>query len=96
VTIVSVLEMHFDPALVDEATTRLGEIVAETRQFDGCLGIEVVRDPEDAGHFLLYERWASMEHDRAYRAWRQGEGATNLRTFADRPNIITFWDPTDL
>jgi quinol monooxygenase YgiN len=96
VSIITVLEMHFAPETVDDASRRLGEIVSETRQFDGCLRIEVVRSPEDAGHFLLWEEWESLEHDQAYRAWRQGAGKTNLRTFADRPNVTTFWDPTEL
>ena len=95
-SIITVLEMHFAPETIEAATVRLGEIVSETRQFDGCLRIEVVRSQEDAGHFLLWEEWESLAHDQANRAWRQGAGKTNLRTFADRPNVTTFWDQTDL
>lgn len=94
--IVSVLEMHFRQDSLEQGVQRLAEVVAQTRRFDGCLRIEVVRSQDDPAKFLLYEEWESMEHDRAYRAFRQGEGRTDLRTYFDRDTVMTFWEPAQL
>lgn len=94
--ITSFVEIHFASETLATATERLSAILADTRAFDGCLRIDVLVDPEDECHFLLDEQWETMEHDLAYRAWRQGEGATDLRTFQDRPTVITYWSPSPL
>ena len=36
--------------------------------------IEVIRDSDDPTRLIAVERWASLEHDRAYHTWRAGEG----------------------
>jgi quinol monooxygenase YgiN len=72
--VISILECQFKPDCVDAGTEWLTRALVATRAFDGCLGVEVIQDSDDPTRLIAVERWASLEHDRAYRAWRAGEG----------------------
>jgi quinol monooxygenase YgiN len=67
----------------------LRDILAATRAFDGCLGVAVLADSADPVHFLVMERWASLEHDSAYRAWRAADGASALGDLLAAPPVLT-------
>jgi quinol monooxygenase YgiN len=68
--IVSIVELHYDPAGLESALAGLHTTLADTRAFEGCLSVDVVQNVSDPGHILLVERWESVEKDQAYRAWR--------------------------
>jgi quinol monooxygenase YgiN len=80
VAVISVLDLHFDPARIDAALAAAHETLAHTRAFAGSLGVEVTQDPDDPGHVQFVERWESIDNDRAYRAWRASADAP--------PNVI--------
>jgi heme oxygenase (mycobilin-producing) len=46
----------------------------------------------DPAHVVLYETWESVEHDRAYRAWRaSAEGTSELGSIlAAAPTLTLF------
>lgn len=73
--IIATLEMHFDPTKLEEARTLMRSVLAETRAFDGNLGVDVLVDSQDPAHWIAYETWESPEHDAAYREFRAGPGA---------------------
>ncbi len=72
--VISILECKFKADCIDAGTRWLTRALMATRAFDGCLGVEVIQDSDDPSRLIAVERWASLEHDRAYRAWRAGEG----------------------
>jgi quinol monooxygenase YgiN len=73
------LDLHLRPEALDEASAVLAAVLSDTRAFDGCLGIEVLQDVADPAHRTVVERWESLRHDDAYRAWRATpEGASEL------------------
>jgi heme oxygenase (mycobilin-producing) len=72
--VISILECQFKPDCIEAGTEWLARALVATRAFDGCLGVEVIQDSDNPGRLIAMEHWASLEHDRAYRAWRQGEG----------------------
>ncbi len=72
------LDLHLKPEAIAGAPAMLRDILAGTRAFDGCLGVEVLVDAGDPAHLILMERWASAPADAAYREWRAGAGATEL------------------
>ena len=85
------------PEAVSEAPAMLREILADTRAFHGCEGVEVLIDREDPAHLVLVERWESVEADAAYRQWRATDGATQLGTlFAGAPSSTSFDTATDI
>ena len=85
------------PEAVSEAPAMLREILADTRAFEGCEGVDVLIDRDDPTHLVLVERWESVEADAAYRQWRATDGATQLGTlFAGAPSSTSFDTATDI
>ena len=92
-----ILDLQLKPESVAAAPAMLREILAQTRVFDGCLGVDVLVDTENVAHVILVERWASAEADAAYREWRAGDGATKLGTLlASAPTISQFETASDI
>lgn len=94
----AVLELEFKPDELDAARTVLRRVLSETRGFDGCLGVEGFQDPENGARWVLFERWASAEHDAAYRTFRAGPGAvTDLAALlAAAPLLKVFTEPVSV
>jgi quinol monooxygenase YgiN len=87
--IIAMLDVHFAADHLVDGPAMFTEILKDTRNFPGCLGVDLLADIADPAHFVAYELWESNEHDLAYRAWRQGEGATKLRDVLDRNTVLT-------
>ncbi|PPJ25792.1 antibiotic biosynthesis monooxygenase [Nocardia nova] len=73
--LIAILELAFAPDKLDAAREVMSRVIAETRAYEGCQGVDVVIDIADETRWRFIETWASPEHDAAYRAWRAGEGA---------------------
>ncbi len=83
-------ELRVKPEALDQGLhAELHTILTDTRAFDGCLGVDVLIDTTDPTHFVAVERWESEEHDAAYRAWRAGDGKTNLAVYLATPPVLT-------
>ncbi|MBG6214812.1 quinol monooxygenase YgiN [Cryobacterium sp. CAN_C3] len=96
-TLTVFLDLQLKPEAVAAAPAMLREILAQTRAFDGCLGVDVLVDTESATHVILLERWASAEADAIYREWRAGAGATELGSLlASAPKISQFETASDI
>ena len=87
--VTSLLEMRFAPDHLADGPVALREILMQTRAREGCLGVEIVTDVADPAHTIAIERWESIEHDDAYRAWRKGPGASNLSDYLVAPATLT-------
>jgi quinol monooxygenase YgiN len=83
------LDIHVKPESLAHAPEVLRDTLVATRAFDGCLGVDVLVDTEDSTHFVLVERWASLEHDTAYRIYRAGPGKSSLGAILSGPPILT-------
>lgn len=73
--LIALLDLTFKPDSVDEARALLKTVLADTRAFDGCLGVEVWVDETNDARFVAYETWESAEADAKYREFRAGPGA---------------------
>ena len=88
--ITSTLEFTVRPDRLEGAEQFLADMLVATRAFDGCTGIDVLRDITDPAHFVLVEGWQSAAHDDAYRAWRATpEGRSGLADLVAGPPIVT-------
>jgi quinol monooxygenase YgiN len=85
--ITTFLDIRVKPDDVAGAPAVLRNTLIATRNFDGCLGVDVMVDVADPAHFVIVERWESEEADQAYRAWRATpDGASTLGSIlAERP-----------
>ena len=90
--ITSILDLRLKPEALDTASEIIHETLQATRAFPGCYHVAVLVDSDDAAHVVLYETWESVEHDRAYRAWRATpEGASRLGSIlAAAPKLTLF------
>jgi heme oxygenase (mycobilin-producing) len=94
--ITAFLEMRLKPEAIDQGVhAELHAILTDTRAFEGCLSVDVLIDTADPTHIIAVEKWASEEHDAAYRAWRAGDGKTSLASFLASPPILTKFSSAD-
>lgn len=93
VTLTSLLDLTLSPSAAadhDASLAVVGSVLEATRAFEGCLGCDVVVDVTDPAHVLVVERWQSLEHDDAYRAWRRTpDGASRLGEVLAGPPTLT-------
>jgi quinol monooxygenase YgiN len=91
VPVIALLDLQLKAESLDAALEVVHETLTDTRAFDGCLGATVLVDSDDPAHVVVYETWESAEHDRAYREWRAGPGASNLGSIlAAAPKLAKF------
>jgi quinol monooxygenase YgiN len=92
VAITAILELQLKADSLETADEVIHATLTDTRAFPGCLGVTVLVDSGDPAHVVLYETWESIEHDRAYRAWRATpEGASDLGSIvAAAPKLTLF------
>ncbi|MDH6238440.1 antibiotic biosynthesis monooxygenase [Cryobacterium sp. CG_9.6] len=99
-TLTVILDLQLKPEAVAAAPAMLRKILDQTRVFEGCLGVDVLIDTDDAAHVILLERWASAEVDAAYREWRAGAGSAELTELGslldDAPKISQFQTASDI
>jgi quinol monooxygenase YgiN len=94
--ITAFLELRVKPEALDQGLhAELHGILTDTRAFEGCLGVDVLIDTADPTHIVAVEQWASEEHDAVYRAWRAGDGKTNLGSFLASPPVLTKFSLAD-
>ena len=92
-----VLELRLKPESVPAARDVMGRALQATRAFEGNLGTDVLVDEDDEAHWLIYERWDTVEHDEAYRAFRAGEGRlTELPPLLDATPVKTRYSTADI
>ena len=92
-SLTALLELKFKEESLDDAKTVMQRVLAETRAFDGCDGVDVLVDKADPTRFLAVERWASAEADTKYREWRAGDGApVDLGPLLAGAPSLTFYD----
>ena len=87
--ITAFLDLQVKAESLADAPAVLHETLIATRSFDGCLGVEVLVDSEDPTHFVLVEKWASLEYDAAYRTFRAGPGKSPLGAILAGPPVLT-------
>jgi quinol monooxygenase YgiN len=86
----AILELQLKADSLETAHEVIHATLTGTRAFPGCLDVTVLIDSDDPTHVVIYENWESIEHDRAYRAWRATpEGASGLGPILAAPLKLT-------
>jgi quinol monooxygenase YgiN len=94
--LIATLELRFDPSRLDDARVVINRVLSETRAFDGNLGVDVLVDANDPGHWIAHETWESPEHDAAYRAFRAGPGqVTDMAPLLVAAPVLTWFTVDD-
>lgn len=88
--ITSLLELRLRAEALDDALDVLERTLLDTRSRPGCEGVDVMVDVTDPTHVVVVERWASLEDDDAYRAWRATpDGASDLARVVSAAPVLT-------
>lgn len=91
------LELRFKPDAVSQGRELMQRTLQVTRGFEGNLRTDVLIDQDDEAHWIVYEEWATVEHDEAYRAFRAGEGkVTELPPLLAAPPTKTRYETADV
>ncbi len=91
------LELKFKPESVGAARELFGRALQDTRNFEGNLVTDVIIDEADEAHWIIYERWDSVEHDEAYRSFRAAEGRlVDLPALLAEPAVKTRYLDSDV
>ena len=90
------LELNVKPEHVEGIKQTFKAILPDTRAYDGCLGVEVTQNQDDANNIILVERWETRQHYEKYLAWRQETGVLDElgKVVASAPSI-RYFDPVD-
>ncbi len=59
--------MHFSPETSEQFLAIFEEMNQHIRAFEGCKGLELYREIDDAHSFTTYSFWDTVEHLEAYR-----------------------------
>ena len=91
-TITALLELTLKADSVADAPGVLTKTLEATRAFEGNQGVEVLYDVTNPAGVVVIERWASLDHDDAYRTWRATpEGASALGALLAEQPRLTRW-----
>ena len=94
--ITAILDLQLKPEALETASEVIHETLTATRAFPGCYHVAVLVDSDDPAHVALYETWESIEHDRAYRAWRATpDGVSDLGSIIAAPPKLTHFTTAD-
>jgi quinol monooxygenase YgiN len=96
VAITAILDLQLKADSLDTAHSVIHDTLTATRAFPGCFHVAVLVDSDDPAHVVLFETWESVEHDRAYRAWRATpEGASQLGSILAAPPKLTLFSTAE-
>ena len=90
------LELQVQADKIDTVKGVFKDILGDTRAYDGCSGVEVINNQDDASIIVLIEKWESRAKYEKYLGWREETGALEqLGTLLSAPPSIRYFDPVD-
>lgn len=87
------LALHLKPELTELVAEGISTGLNETRAFDGCEEVVLLRSQDDRDTFLILEQWDSRTSYEAYLAWRTERG--DMDAFAEistQPYEVNYFD----
>ena len=91
-----ILEIKANPGTGDSLQALFKEILPDTRSYNGCISLDLIRNQDDPDTFIAYEVWESKEHYETYFQWRVDTGAiAALEPMIEGPPQIRYFNMTD-
>ena len=88
-----ILEVEFKPGMAGQVLEGFKTDLKDTRNFKGCLGLELLQDEDNPEHIMLYEKWESKEHQQKYWKWRIDSGSMDqMGPILASPPVIKYFD----
>lgn len=88
-----ILELRAKEDCIDKARSWFKNVLPDTREFDGCIGIYLVKNQDDPQNFVIIEQWDTRAQYEKYFAWRTERGdIDSLVEMIDGEPSIRFFD----
>jgi quinol monooxygenase YgiN len=95
-TCIVILEVTAKKGTGPQLVETFRALLHDTRNKDGCQGVEVTTNLDNGDNLVLVERWATRQHYENYLSWRQQRGDLDrLAEGLAEPPSIRYFDPTD-
>ena len=88
------LEFQIKDGCHDQLKNRFKEVLADTRDFDGCISLYMIKDRDDPSKIIIVEMWDTKEQYDKYLEWRVERGdMAILETMLENPSwrFFDFW-----
>ena len=96
-TCIVILEVTAKKGTGIQLVETLRALLPNTRNKDGCQGVEVTTNLDDADNLVLVERWETRKHYENYLAWRQQRGGLDkLAAALAEPPSFRYFDLTSV
>jgi quinol monooxygenase YgiN len=94
-TCIVIFEMTARSGTGTQLVETMRALLPDTRNKDGCQGVEVTTNLDNPDNLVLVQRWATRQHYETYLAWRQQRGALDqLADLLTEPPSIRFFHLT--
>lgn len=88
-----ILELRTKEDCADKARSWFKSVLPDTREFDGCIGLYLVKNQDDPLNFVIIEQWDTRAQYEKYLAWRTERGDIDaLVDMIDGEPSIRFFD----
>ena len=96
-SVMVLLELQSNVENIEQLKSTFKDMLADTRKYDGCQGVETFNNQDDSNNLVLVEKWESRQHYEAYLAWRTESGALDaVVSMTSGPPSIRYFDYTDI
>jgi quinol monooxygenase YgiN len=68
------LRAKVEESKIDQFVCFIAELLSGTRDFPGCINIDIYQNDSNPEEFTFYENWESIEHYERYLAMRSEQG----------------------
>ncbi len=88
-----IIEFFLQPDRAADVLEGMKQMLPETRVYEGCRSVDVLRDDADPAHVVLIERWEQKADQQRYMTWRQETGAMDgVVAVSSAPPKVTFFE----
>lgn len=92
-----ILEFQCQSDKIEAFKSALEEALVDTRNYDGCVSVQVTVNQEAPLNLILLEVWESREHNEKYLAWRTDTGMFEaLSDMLSTPPNIRYFENLDI
>jgi quinol monooxygenase YgiN len=97
VSITVVLDMKIKAELFDEFMANFEKNLPDSRNYEGCVYVNVTHAKDEPHRIVAVEGWASEESFLAYGAWRREAGdAEAFMKYYDGAPSLTILEPIEI
>ena len=91
-SIIVSVEFSLQEGKQKEFLNNLGNVLPDTRAYDGCIKVETYAE-ENGSSIILIEEWETKEHQQAYFQWRVDTGMDDaIGPFVSSPPVIKYYE----